>query len=195
MIACARKAFPGMLVSLMLSVPAIANTNVSRGNTARASNTPAHGYGIISKNNARKPQATCRAAARSTLPATQRPPLILVGARMLDQDTAYEGRVWSDGSGAWREVGRASWYGGPRWHGKLTSSGQRYDERALTAAHATLPLGTRVRVTVSTSGRSVLVVVTDRPGTRSRIIDLSRAAAIELGIIDRGVVMVSITRD
>ena len=74
-----------------------------------------------------------------------------------------------------------------------TAAGVRYDERQLTAAHASLPLGSRVRVTVADSGRSVMVTINDRPGTRKRIIDLSRAAAEELGIVARGVARVTLT--
>ncbi len=94
--------------------------------------------------------------------------------------------------GTWRQTGLASWYGGKRWHGRPTASGELFDENSLTAAHATLPLGSRVRVTVADTGRSVIVTINDRPGTRRRIIDLSRAAARELGIIRRGIAPVII---
>jgi rare lipoprotein A (peptidoglycan hydrolase) len=103
------------------------------------------------------------------------------------------GPVWTDASGEWRQVGTASWYGGRRWQGRLTASGVRYDERQLTAAHASLPIGSQVRVTVADTGRAVVVTIIDRPGTRKRIIDLSRAAAAELGILSRGVAQVTIT--
>jgi rare lipoprotein A (peptidoglycan hydrolase) len=92
----------------------------------------------------------------------------------------------------WRQTGMASWYGGARWHGKLTSSGVRYDQNALTAAHATLPIGTKVRVQLEGSDRSVVVVINDRPGTRRRIIDLSRQAAAELGILSQGIAVVTL---
>jgi rare lipoprotein A (peptidoglycan hydrolase) len=92
-----------------------------------------------------------------------------------------------------QQSGLASWYGGQRWHGKPTSSGATYDQEALTAAHASLPMGTRVRVTMVDTGRDVVVTINDRPGTRRRIIDLSRAAARELGILERGVAMVTLT--
>ncbi len=92
------------------------------------------------------------------------------------------------------QVGLASWYGGHRWEGgSRTSSGMVYNPEALTAAHATLPMGTRVRVTLVGSNREVIVTINDRPGTRTRVIDLSRAAARELGILSRGVAMVSLT--
>jgi rare lipoprotein A len=84
--------------------------------------------------------------------------------------------------------GIAIWYGA-HWHGKKTASGERFDRHALTAAHRWLPLGTRVRVTVLSSGRQVIVRINDRGPygrDRRRVIDLSEAAARELGILERG---------
>ena len=63
----------------------------------------------------------------------------------------------------------------------------------MTAAHATLPLGSQVRVTLANSERSVVVTITDRPGTRTRIIDLSRGAARALGILSQGVAVVTLS--
>ena len=84
------------------------------------------------------------------------------------------------------QQGTASWYGKPH-HGKKTASGEVYDMNALTAAHRTLPLGTRVRVTNAENGRSVIVRINDRgPFRDNRIIDLSRAAARELGVTGEG---------
>ena len=84
------------------------------------------------------------------------------------------------------EEGRASWYG-PGFHGRLTSNGESYDMHALTAAHKTLPLGTHVKVTRTDNGRSVVVRLNDRgPFVDERIIDLSRAAAQQLGMIGPG---------
>ena len=103
------------------------------------------------------------------------------------------GPVWTDASGTWRQAGNASWYGGRRWQGRMTAAGIRYDERQLTAAHASLPIGSQVRVTVADTGRSVVVTIIDRPGTRSRVIDLSRAAAENLGIVARGVARVTLS--
>jgi len=83
--------------------------------------------------------------------------------------------------------GYASWYGEPQ----MTASGERFDRNALTAAHRTLPFGTRVRVTNHRNGRSVVVRINDRgPYGRGRIIDVSEAAARRLGMIDAGVVPV-----
>jgi rare lipoprotein A len=83
--------------------------------------------------------------------------------------------------------GLASWYG-PRFHGRRTASGERFNMHALTAAHLKLPLGSYARVTLLSSGKSVVVRITDRgPHMAHRVIDLSRAAAVQLGMLKRGV--------
>ncbi|MBU6498273.1 MAG: septal ring lytic transglycosylase RlpA family protein [Rhodospirillales bacterium] len=111
------------------------------------------------------------------------------------QSTSSSGRAANlHDTSVWRETGVASWYGGPRWQGHRTASGTRYNQNALTAAHATLPLGSKVKVTVAGSGRSVIVTINDRPGTRRRIIDLSRGAAEALGMLNRGVAVVTLSR-
>src|SRR5262245_58612998 len=85
------------------------------------------------------------------------------------------------------QVGLASWYG-PGFHGRRTASGEIYDQDALTAAHPSLPFGTRVRVTNLDNGRAVDVRITDRgPFVGGRVIDLSRAAASVVGLIGPGV--------
>ena len=90
------------------------------------------------------------------------------------------------------EVGTASWYG-PGFHGNRTSSGEIYDQNDLTAAHPTLPLGTRVAVTNLQNGRTVEVRVNDRgPFAKGRAIDLSYAAARSIGMIGPGTVPVRI---
>lgn len=94
------------------------------------------------------------------------------------------------GGGA--QIGTASWYGGRAWVGHRMSDGSRYNENALTAAHASLPLGSQVRVVLANTDRSVVVTITDRPGTRTRIIDLSRGAAAALGILSRGLAQVRV---
>jgi len=88
--------------------------------------------------------------------------------------------------------GLASWYG-ERFQGKPTASGEPFDMYAFTAAHRTLAFGTRVRVTNPANGRSVVVRINDRgPWVDGRIIDLSYAAARELGIIEAGVARVEL---
>jgi rare lipoprotein A len=91
------------------------------------------------------------------------------------------------------EHGQATWYGG-RHAGRHTSSGAIFDPRKMTAAHATLPLGTYVRVTDDTTGRSIVVLVNDRePPHGVRCIDLSEEAAERLGMRARGVADVTLS--
>lgn len=81
----------------------------------------------------------------------------------------------------------ASWYG-PRFHGKKTANGEIFDQEALTAAHKKLRFGTLLRLVNPDNGNSVIVRINDRgPFIYGRHIDLSRAAAEELGMIHRGV--------
>jgi rare lipoprotein A len=90
------------------------------------------------------------------------------------------------------QEGEASWYG-PGFEGQLTASGVPFDQDELTAAHPRLPFGTRVRVVHMASGREVVVEINDRgPFTGGRIIDLSRAAAARLGMLESGVARVRI---
>lgn len=82
--------------------------------------------------------------------------------------------------------GMASYYG-KRFHGRRTANGERFNMNAMTAAHKTLPFGTKVRVTNPRNGRSVTVRINDRgPYAHGRVIDLSRAAAQRIGIIQAG---------
>ncbi|WBY03978.1 septal ring lytic transglycosylase RlpA family protein [Ramlibacter tataouinensis] len=89
--------------------------------------------------------------------------------------------------------GVASWYG-PRFHGRRTASGERFDMNALTAAHPSLPFGTRVTVRSLVNGREVTVRINDRgPFAPGRIIDLSHAAARVIGLLGPGVKRVALT--
>jgi len=82
--------------------------------------------------------------------------------------------------------GIVSWYA-DKFHGKKTSSGELYDKEELTAAHKTLPFGTKVKVTNTRNGKSVIVKVNDRgPHTKSRLMDLSRAAFSSIGSTSSG---------
>jgi len=91
-----------------------------------------------------------------------------------------------------RQRGLASWYG-PEQHGTRTASGERFDKSAYTAAHRTLPFGTRVIVRNLENQQAVIVRITDRgPFVRNRIIDLSEAAAKRIGIFHPGTALVEI---
>lgn len=90
------------------------------------------------------------------------------------------------------EEGSASWYG-PGFHGRKTASGEVYDMYEMTAAHKHLPLGSRVKVTNLTNGKSVVVRINDRgPFHGDRVIDLSKAAAQALDVLHAGTAKVSI---
>ncbi len=98
-----------------------------------------------------------------------------------------------DSAAGFRQRGIASWYG-PDFHGKRTSSGERYDMHAMTAAHKTLPIPVMVRVKNLDNGKTVVVKVNDRgPFVDDRIIDLSYAAAQKLDMIGPGTARVEIT--
>lgn len=90
------------------------------------------------------------------------------------------------------QAGMASWYG-PGFHGKRTANGERFNTHSLTAAHRTLPFGSRVRVTNKTTGRSIVVRINDRgPFVGGRVIDLSKASARAIGVA--GVAKVVVAR-
>jgi len=87
---------------------------------------------------------------------------------------------------------KASWYG-PKFHGKLTANGEIYDQMAFTAAHKHLSFGTLLKVTNTKNGRSVIVRINDRgPYIEGRDLDLSKGAAIELGMLRKGVARLKI---
>ncbi|NDV87523.1 septal ring lytic transglycosylase RlpA family protein [Aurantimonas aggregata] len=88
--------------------------------------------------------------------------------------------------------GAASYYG-KRFHGRTTANGERFNMNSMTAAHRTLPFGTKVKVTNRNNGKSVVVRINDRgPFHGNRIIDLSQGAASQIGMISSGVANVSL---
>lgn len=98
----------------------------------------------------------------------------------------------ADAAGKKIEEGVASWYG-PNFHGKLTANGEQYDMHQLTAAHRTLPFNSIVKVQNLANGRSVMVRINDRgPFAKNRIIDLSKKAAREIGMIGTGTANVAL---
>jgi len=87
---------------------------------------------------------------------------------------------------------RASWYG-PKFHGKTTANGEQFDQMAFTAAHKKLKFGTLLRITNPKNDKSVVVRINDRgPYITGRQLDLSKAAAQELGMIKKGVVKLKV---
>ena len=88
------------------------------------------------------------------------------------------------------QKGVASWYG-PGFHGRRTASGERFNSNEMTAAHRSLPFGTRLRVVNEANGRSVVVRVNDRgPFAKRRVLDLSLSAAKEIQMVSGGKAMV-----
>ncbi|ULA65581.1 MAG: putative endolytic peptidoglycan transglycosylase RlpA [Nitrospira sp.] len=91
-----------------------------------------------------------------------------------------------------KDRGIASWYG-ERFHGKQAANGELFDMQALTAAHRTLPLGSMVRVVNLTNGKHVRVRINDRgPYVNGRILDLSQAAAVKLGMVQNGLSIIQL---
>ncbi|BBU32885.1 RlpA-like lipoprotein (plasmid) [Burkholderia sp. THE68] len=118
------------------------------------------------------------------------PAILTEGARVADSMQGHESNsldaepldYHSARANVAPQIGWASYYSG-KFQGRRTASGERYDMRALTAAHRTLPIGTRVRVSNLARTRSVIVRINDRgPFAKGRVIDLSFAAAVELGL-------------
>ena len=101
-------------------------------------------------------------------------------------------QTFADESQARATVGQASWYGG-KFHGRTTANGERFDMNQLTAAHRSLPFGSKVRVTNQATNDSVVVRINDRgPYAGNRVIDLSRAAAKAVRLIGPGVAPVKL---
>ncbi len=94
----------------------------------------------------------------------------------------------------WKEIGEASYYSN-KLHGKKTASGQIYNKNHFTAAHRTLPFGTKLKVTNLSNNKFVVVTINDRgPYAKSRIIDLSLAAAKEIDMIKQGIANVQLEK-
>lgn len=97
-------------------------------------------------------------------------------------------------SAAHARCGTASWYG-PGFHGNRTASGERFNANAMTAAHRSLPFGTRLRVTNPENGRSVIIRINDDgPHFSDRILDLSEGAFSRISSLGRGVTKVCYSR-
>ena len=127
-----------------------------------------------------------------TIPSDQRAAVhqylrpALIGSVVLWSSLAGQAHACSAWGG---QTGVASWYG-PGLQGHRTASGEQFDMWAMTAAHSCLPMGTRIRVTVASTGRSLIVTVNDRLPSRRRILDLAKGAARALGFGGCGVAVV-----
>ena len=129
---------------------------------------------------------------RSLLHRWLRARSILLGLALCLTLTACAGSPRITGAPGQTDTGWASYYAG-KFIGRPTANGEIYDPEAMTAAHRTLPFNTVVRVTRPSSGESVVVRINDRgPFVRRRIIDLSRAAAREIDMINDGIARVEI---
>jgi rare lipoprotein A len=114
---------------------------------------------------------------------------LIVTISLLLSACASQGQIDPHG---YRAEGQASYYGA-RHHGQKTASGERFNQHALTAAHRTLPFGSKVLVTNLRNDKSVVVRINDRgPHVKKRIIDLSKKAAEQLGMLRAGVVPVRV---
>ena len=196
MLTPARRVLPGIAVVAMLAFPAYAAPTTT-ADPAPITNTPTTNTPAPQKRAQAKP-APAKATNAAGKPAPATPTTggepIFTAYAPATGPILSDSPIFSDSKATiWRQTGIASWYGGTRWQGNRTASGARYDQNQLTAAHATLPIGTRVRVTIDGSDRSVVVLINDRPGTRTRIIDLSRKAAADLGILSQGLAVVTLT--
>ena len=115
--------------------------------------------------------------------------LIAITSLLLSACASHQGQVDPQG---YRAEGQASYYGA-RHHGNKPASGGRFDQNALTAAHRSLPFGSRVQVTNLRNDKRVVVRINDRgPFTNKRIIDLSQKAAEQLDMLRDGVVPVRV---
>jgi len=130
--------------------------------------------------------STAASPADNGIPIDTNPAAVELAAEILPLPEAASQPVEAQPSTTPLGRGTASYYG-RKFHGRRTASGEPFDMGALTAAHRSLPFGSLVRVTNPANGRSVTVRINDRgPFTRGRVIDVSRAAAEELGLIRRG---------
>src|SRR3954469_19106462 len=123
---------------------------------------------IVHRNKERKPESMTKSSTALAITA------VLLGCALATPAAAEETQPI--------QTGAASWYG-PGFHGKRTANGETFNTSDLTAAHKTLPFGTKIQVTNERTGKSVVVRINDRgPYAHGRVIDLSKAAAEAVGI-------------
>ena len=124
---------------------------------------------------------------QTEIPSLESPPAAIIQRSPETQEASPPATLRTPTPSTIIGTGLASWYGA-KHHGKRTASGEIFDQNKFTAAHRTLPWGSIVKVTNLDNGKSVEVRITDRgPFTKGRIIDLSRAAARAVGMVESGV--------
>lgn len=156
------------------SVPPAA-VEVNRGSVTPYPGEPESGEGVTAYGAGLRPPADQRASKKRD-----------------DDDDGDVDDVDSDAAGVLVDKGLASWYGG-QFHGRLTANGERFDRDDMTAAHRSLPFGSKLCVRNVSTGKSVMVRINDRgPFAPGRVIDLSQAAAQELGIQGLGIKQVEL---
>lgn len=169
---------------------------VSWNSESQSYNIKVKNKDLVSINNRTILPDTTNDPASDALQATNRlrrlmgnaPPL----TKIAGQPKPKLGKTLAMGTGVKQMRGIASWYG-PGFHGRQTANGERFNQNDMTAAHRTLPFGTKVRVTSANTGRSVIVRINDRgPYVGGRAIDLSAAAARLLGISGTGQVNIEV---
>ena len=163
--------------------------------TVRASRQQSAPVVAASKSSSKK-QTAAKSKDAGTWAAARKPaaakPSGPVTGPAVDGDTGAGEEVAATGKVLSTETGLASWYGPPYNHRK-GANGEVYDQNAMTAAHKTLPMGTKVRVTNLATNEAVTVVITDRgPFVHGRVIDLSLAAAKATGLYRMGVAKVKV---
>lgn len=194
---------PALLLAGCASVPAASQPEAPAAGSATAEATPATPSAAAEQTTA--PEAPAEAEAASAEQATDASTAAEDG-RQAEETKEDKGTVAPVDSEAARKAiaglddkdiigrGKASYYH-LRFSGRRTASGQHYDHDAMTAAHRTLPFGTRVRVTNTRNGRSVVVRINDRgPFIKSRVIDVSGAAARALGLMHHGLAEVILSK-
>lgn len=174
-----RSGTPSLSLSGLGLAPTVATTNHS----ATISNTPAK---IVTQTKSEDPIAV----AQRTITSSKKPVTAEAEEGLMDRMNMLAAQTVR----RFNQSGLASWYG-RQFNGRPTASGERFDMHGLTAAHRSLPLNCYIRVTNQDNGKSVIVKVNDRgPFHGNRILDLSYAAAKEIGIMNRGVGNVTIER-
>ena len=178
-------------LSWLISMAALISASQSCGVISETPNRAVWTRGGISPSESQTGSSSIDKPQTHTFPR-EIPPVATMPSSPETGDDAPVARIPVPSQPTMMETGLASWYGS-RHHGKRTASGEVFNQDKFTAAHRTLPWGSRVKVTNLANGKSVEVRINDRgPFSKGRIIDLSRAAARSLGMVQQGITTVRI---